>query len=322
VKAYERFHLHVQVDDAAEGRAAIAIAFIANVLVAAAKTVAAMITGSSSLRTEAVHSWVDVGNEGFVVAAARTARRGADERHPLGYGRASYVWSLFASLGMLLAGAVVGVWQGIRQLSDADVANQYLVGYIVIAVSFVLEGYSFLQTVHKVKKDAKEMGRELFHQAFRTSNSPMRAVFTEDFTALISLAIAALGMLLHQITGAAVYDATGSILIGVVMAIAALTLIARNGRYLSGETITAEQRGRVLASIRANPEIERITFVHAEFIGPDRLLLIAGVAINGERSQAELATVLRELERRMMEHKYVGLAILTLATPDEADIVQ
>ena len=321
MKSYERFRLHVQVDEEGEGRATIAIAFVANVLVAAAKTVAAMITGSSSLRTEAVHSWVDVGNEGFVVAAARTARRGADERHPMGYGRASYVWSLFASLGMLLAGAVVGVWQGIRQLGEPDVASDYLIGYVVIGVSFLLEGYSFIQTLRQVRKDADELGRDVFEQAFRTSNSPIRAVFTEDFTALIALVIAALGMLFHQLTGVATYDAIGSILIGLVMAMAALMLISRNGRYLAGQTIAADQRGRVLAALRANAEINRITFVYAEFIGPERLLLLAGVGIAGDHTQAELATILRDLERRVMQHKYVGLAILTLATPEDADLV-
>jgi divalent metal cation (Fe/Co/Zn/Cd) transporter len=116
MRSHERFRLHVAGDDEKRGALMIAVAFVANVLVAIAKTVAAVITGSSSLRTEAVHSWVDVGNEGFVVAAARSARKPADTAHPLGSGRASYVWSMFASLGTLAVGAVVGIWQGVRAL--------------------------------------------------------------------------------------------------------------------------------------------------------------------------------------------------------------
>jgi hypothetical protein len=104
------------------------------------------------------------------------------------------------------------------------------------------------------------------------------------------------------------------------MAIAALMLIARNGRYLASTTIAIEQRGRVLAAIRANPEIDRVTFVYAEFIGPDRLFLIAGFGIRGDHRQAELVMILRTLERRIMEHRYVGLAILTLATADDANL--
>src|SRR4051812_49099604 len=116
MRSHERFRLHVSPDGESEGASVVAVAFIANVLVAIAKTVAAMITGSSSMRTEAVHSWVDVGNEGFVVGATRSAAKPADERHPMGYGRASYIWSMFASIGTLAGGAVVGVWQGVHQL--------------------------------------------------------------------------------------------------------------------------------------------------------------------------------------------------------------
>jgi cation diffusion facilitator family transporter len=322
MKPHERFRLHVQVDAPGKGPSSIAVAFAANVLVAVAKTVAAVITGSSSLRTEAVHSWVDVGNECFVVAAGRTAERPADEGHALGYGRQSYVWSLFASLGMLMVGALVGVWQGVRQLSEPDVSSHYAIGYWVIGLSCVLEGTSFVQTLRQVRKGAEESGRDVFEHALATSNSPMRAVFTEDFTALIALGIAALAMALHQATGVAAYDAAGSILIGVLMAAAGMVLISRNGRYLAGETLAVEQCGRVLASIRANPEIERVTFVFAEFIGPDRLFLMAGVQIAGEQTQAELAVALRELERRIMMHRQVGLAILTLATADDKDMMR
>src|SRR4051794_35250340 len=99
-----RFRSHVPVDDAGEGRAMIIVSFLANVLVAIAKTVTALITRSSPLRTEAVHSLVDVGNECFVVVAARKSLRPADEVRPLGYGRESYVWSLFASIGTLMFG--------------------------------------------------------------------------------------------------------------------------------------------------------------------------------------------------------------------------
>ncbi len=322
MKSYERFRLHVAVDEESEGPSVVAVAFIANVLVAIAKTVAAVLTGSSSMRTEAVHSWVDVGNEGFVVAATRTARKPADEAHPMGYGRASYVWSLFASIGTLAGGAVVGVWQGIQQLSEPDIGAHYLVGYSVIAISFVLEGASFLQTLRKVRKGADALGRDVFEHALQTSNSPMRAVFAEDFTALIALVAAALGMLLHQLTGAAIYDAIGSIVIGVLMLVSALMLIARNARFLAGASLDGPARGRTLALIKSSPDVARITFLYTEFIGPERFLLLAGVGIAGDRDQAELAAILRALERELMKQKYIGLAIMTLATAEDNDLDQ
>lgn len=321
MKSVERFRLHVSVDEEADRPSVVVVAFVANVLVAIAKTVAALLTGSSSMRTEAVHSWVDVGNEGFVVAAARSGRKPADETHPMGYGRASYVWSLFASFGTLVAGAFVGVWQGVRQLGEPDVATHYVVGYVVIAVSFVLEGASFVQTLRQVRKGAAELDRDIFEHALATSNSPMRAVFAEDLTALLGLLAAALGMLLHQLTGAAVYDAVGSIVIGVLMGASALVLISRNARFLAGQSLEPEQRSQVIAIIRAFPDVARVTFLYTEFIGPERFLVMAGVGISGEHTQAELAVILRNIESGLMVEKYVGLAIMTLATAEDADLV-
>jgi len=320
MKSHERFRLRLSVSDKTEGRSVVVFAFIANVVVAIAKTVAAVLTGSSSMRTEAVHSWVDVGNEGFVVAATRAARRSADELHPMGYGRASYVWSMFASIGTLAGGAVVGVWQGIRQLSEPEGGGHYAIGYVVLAVSFLLEGGSFVQTLRQTRKDADKFGRGLFEYVLATSNSPLRAVFAEDLTALIALVAAALGMLLHQLTGSPVYDAIGSIVIGVLMAIAAVIMISGNARYLSGRSLDPTERAQVLALIRALPEVSRVTFLYTEFIGPLRYVIMAGVGIAGDHGQAELATILRTLERKLMQQEYVGLVIMTLATADDADL--
>jgi cation diffusion facilitator family transporter len=313
----DRFRLHVHLDEANEGRAMIIVSFLANVLVATAKTVAAVITRSSSLRTEAVHSWVDTGNECLVVVAACKARRPADDQHTLGYGRESYVWSLFASIGTLLLGAGVGIWQGVHELGEAGGASDYLVGYLVIGVSFALEGVSFVQTIRQLRKGADELGRDLFEHALATSNSTLRAVFTEDFTALVALIVAALGMALHQLTGVAAYDGVGSIVIGLLMVVAAAMLISRNVRLLAGKPIEPAQRARMIAALRAEPEIERVAFLYSEVIGPERLLIIASVTLAGDHTQPELATTLRDLERRLMKHKYVGLAVLTLATHDD-----
>lgn len=149
----------------------------------------------------------------------------------------------------------------------------------------------------------------------------MRAVFAEDFIALISLAIAAAGMALHQLTGDVFYDAAGSILIGALMGVAALVLINSNRHYLEGKALSAEFRAEALALLRSQPEIARVTFLYAEFIGPECLLLMAGVEIAGTHTQAELAIVLRDIEQRIKQHPAVGLAFLSLATADEASAV-
>ena len=119
------------------------IAFGANLLVAIAKTVAAALTSSASLVAEAAHSWADTGNEIFLLVAGRRARRPPDRAHPLGHGREAYVWSLLAAIGLFVAGAAVSLTHGVQELRNPEPASDFVVGYVVLAFSFVVEGISF-----------------------------------------------------------------------------------------------------------------------------------------------------------------------------------
>src|SRR5215471_17319645 len=138
-----------------ESLTTVLVAFGANVLIAVAKSVAAAVTGSASLVAEAAHSWADAGNEIFLMIANRRAHRPADSQHPLGHGREAYVWSLFAALGLFVAGAAVSITHGIQELIHPEPASHFAVGYVVLAVSFVLEGISFLQSVRQAKPEAE-----------------------------------------------------------------------------------------------------------------------------------------------------------------------
>src|SRR5215470_17228696 len=133
------------------------VAFGVNILIAVAKSVAAVVTGSASILAEAAHSWADAGNEVFLLIANRRSRRPPDIAHPFGHGREAYVWSLFAALGLFVAGAAVSVTHGIQELINPEPASHFAVGYVVLAVSFVLEGISFLQSVRQAKPEAESV---------------------------------------------------------------------------------------------------------------------------------------------------------------------
>src|SRR6202042_1634517 len=122
------------------------VAFGVNVGVAAAKSAAAVVTGSASLLAEAAHSWADAGNEIFLMIGNRRSRRPPDLAHPFGHGREAYVWSLVAALGLFVAMATVSVTHKIQELRIPEPAGHFVVGYIVLAVSFILEGVSFIQS--------------------------------------------------------------------------------------------------------------------------------------------------------------------------------
>jgi cation diffusion facilitator family transporter len=296
------------------------VAFLANLLIAIAKSVAAVITASASMLAEAAHSWADAGNEILLLIADRRSDRGRDSRHPMGFGREAYVWSMFAAFGLFTAGAVVSIWHGFQELLKPEEASHYLVAYVVLAIAFVLEGISFIQAMTQARRMAAARDRSVPSFVLNTSNPTLRAVVAEDAAALIGIAIASAGVALHQITGSVVPDAIGSILVGVLLGIVAVVLIDRNRRFLVGETVTSEVRQKVLQNLLDRPDIDRITYLHLEYVGPDRLYLVASVDMAGDDVEHDLAVRLRHVERELEEHEAIEEAVLTLATPDEVSL--
>jgi len=293
------------------------VAFGANLLIAAAKTVAAVLTGSASLTAEAAHSWADSGNEIFLLVANRRSRRPPDPAHPLGYGREAYVWSLFAALGLFVAGAVVSVSQGVEELLRPERASHFVVGYIVLAVSFVLEGTSFLQSVRQAKPEAESLQRDLIEHVLATSDPTLRAVFAEDSAALVGVVIAAAALGLHQLTGSPVPDAVGSILIGLLLAAVALVLINRNRRFLVGQEVDPEVRAAAIRALLEAPEVARVTYLRLEVVGPRMVFVVGDVDLTGDDPEPRLAYRLRALEAKITASPAVAGAVLSLSAPDE-----
>jgi cation diffusion facilitator family transporter len=297
------------------------IAFVANLLIAIAKSIAAAITSSASMLAEAAHSWADAGNEVFLLIADRRSDRRRDSRHPMGFGREAYVWSMFAAFGLFTAGAVVSIWHGIQELIEPEEASNYLVAYVVLVISFILEGISFIQAATQARRLANQRRRSVTDLVLNTSNPTLRAVFFEDAAALIGVAIATLGVAFHQVTGSPTPDAIGSILIGVLLGVIAVVLIDRNRRFLVGEAVRPDVRQKVLQHLLARPDIDRITYLHLEFVGPDRLYLVASVDMAGDDLEHSVAVRLRQVERELEQQEGIEEAVLTLATPDEVSLL-
>src|SRR3954447_20231195 len=293
------------------------VALAANLLVAVAKSVAAGITNSASLTAEAAHSWADTGNEVFLVFANRRAARPPDERHPLGHGREAYVWSLFAALGLFVAGGAVSITHGVNELRAPEPAEDFLVGYVVLAVSFVLEGASFLRSIRQAAPEAEVMHRDLIQHVVVTSDPTLRAVFAEDAAALIGLVLATAGLAAHQVTGSAVPDAAGSIVIGVLLTVVAGVLINRNRRFLVGEEADPRVRAAVLKSLLDLPEVARVTYLRLEVVGPRLLSVIGDVDLAGDDAESHVAVRLRTLEAKLSASPAVAGAVLSLSAPDE-----
>jgi cation diffusion facilitator family transporter len=303
--------------EGSESRTTVLIAFSVNVLVAVAKSAAAAVTGSASMLAEAAHSWADSGNEIFLLIADRRSRRPPDTAHPFGHGREAYVWSLFAALGLFVAGAAVSVTHGVQELVHPEPASDFVVGYAVLAVAFALEAISFGQSLRQAKPEAQTLQRDLIEHVLATSDPTLRAVFAEDAAALAGLLIAAAGLLAHQLTGSPVPDATGSILVGVLLAVVALVLINRNRRYLVGQEADPRVRAAAVQALMDDAEVARVTYLRLEFVGPRMVSVVGDVDLAGDDTESHLAVRLRALEARISASPAVAGAVLSLSAPDE-----
>lgn len=156
---------------------------------------------------------------------------------------------------------------------------------------------------------------------FRTSDPTLRAVFAEDAAALVGLAIAFVGVLLHQVTGSATYDAIGSILVGVLLGVVAIVLINQNRRFLLGQAVDDAVQQRVLRDLLAHGNIDRVTYLHVEYTGPVQLFLVAAVDFTGDDVESSVAVALRQLENELERDPRIAEAVLTLSAPGDADLV-
>ena len=301
-----------------ESTLTVVIAFGANLLIAVAKSIAALVTGSASIAAEVAHSLADTGNEVFLYVAERRSSRAKDATHPLGYGREAYVWSMYAAFGLFAAGAAVSILHGVQSLADPEPATDWAVAYAVLAVAFVLEGVSFVRAYRQARAAAQQRGTGTLQSVLASSNPTLRAVFAEDAAALIGLAIAFLGVLLHQVTGSPVYDAIGSILVGVLLGVVAVVLINRNRRFLVGQETDPAVSRSMVAFLNARDEIERVTYLHLEFVGASRVFLVAAVDLVGDDSESNVAVALRTVETALERNPHIEKAVLTLSVPADA----
>lgn len=307
-------------DSDRESTLTVLLALIANFLIAVAKSVAAMITGSASMLAEAAHSWADAGNEVLLVIANRRSTKAANAEHPLGYGRESYVWSMFAALGLFALGAGVSITHGVQELVHSDPSSDFAIAYVVLGIAFVLEAVSFRQAFRQLREEAAEVDRTLLEHALHTSDPTVRAVFAEDAAALIGLVIAFTGVLLHQITESPVPDAIGSIAVGVLLGGVAVLLIDRNRRFLVGEQASPQLRSAALTTLLELPDVERVTFLRMEFLGPRQVYLVACVDLVGDFEESRIAHTLRDLAARLEESSYIAKAVLSLSTAEEPSL--
>ncbi|HEX6754761.1 MAG TPA: cation diffusion facilitator family transporter [Mycobacteriales bacterium] len=299
-----------------ESTGTVLVALGANLAIAVAKITAGLLSGSSAMLAEGAHSVADTTNQVFLLASLRLGRRPADETHPFGYGKERFFWSLLAAVGIFVTGAAFSVYEGVHGLLSGESSSEghYLVSYLVLLVSFVAEGISWLRAVAQLRKEARERGRGLLEHVRVSSDPTVKTVFSEDSAALVGLMLAAAGLALHQLTGAAWWDAAAAIAIGVLLAVVAYLLGRDTKELLIGEAAPEPVRRALTAELAAPPEVDRVVEVRTMLVGPARLLIAARLDMADNLRADEVEDVTDRIERELKErHPQISEVFLAVS---------
>jgi cation diffusion facilitator family transporter len=285
-----------------ESTTTVVVAAAANLGIAVAKGVAGALSGSAAMISESAHSLADTANELLLLVAVKRSDRPADERHPFGYGRERYFWTLLAAVGICVGGGVFSVMQGINELRQAgDEGGHFILSYVILGISFALESVSWLQVRSQLRNDARRMSRGMREQLQATSDPAVTTVFLEDSAALVGLLIAATGIALHQATGSHIWDGLASLAIGLLLVGAGVFLGRQNQRLRIGEAADPRLREALTAQLATYEEIDSVDEVLTSIIGRGEVLVAARIDLDDTLSAAQVEALARRIEREVIE---------------------
>ncbi len=299
-----------------ESRATVLVALTINLLIAAAKGAAALLTGSSALLAESAHSVADTGNEAFLLVALRRSRRPPDQTHPFGYGAERFYWSLLAAIGIFVAGGVAAIYEGVRHLNEPEPLVRPLVGYGVLVVSLALEATSWLTAYRQLSSESRGRGLPLGAYIRRTTDPTPTTVFYEDSAAVVGIGFALVGVALHQLTGSAMPDALASIAIGVLLVVVAVRLASRERELLTNQSASPAVVAAIRQRLESAPGVRTVPRLEVLVIGPNTLLVTGEVGVGepvgaGADGDEEVTTLLAHLRDQLRSRPGVAEVYLT-----------
>ncbi|MFI7148365.1 cation diffusion facilitator family transporter [Nonomuraea sp. NPDC050022] len=294
-------------DNSGESLGTVLVAGGANLAIAVAKLIAGLIGGSAAMLSEAAHSAADTVTELLLLVSVRRGQRPADSRHPFGHGKAGFFWAMMAAVATLVGGAGFSITHGVHEISHGERLGNLIPSYIVLALSFAIEGVSFLNALAQLRREARRHDVSPFRLVSITSDTALKAVVYEDAAALIGLVIAALGLLGYQVTGSPVWDGAASIAIGVLLLVAALTLIRSNVSLLIGQSAPGPVEEEIRAVLAGQPEVESVVELLTMMLGPGRFLVAAKIDFRDDATAAGVEIACDELERRLRD-RYPGIS--------------
>ena len=285
---------------ASGGGKAIIAAFLANMGIALAKFIAWLISGSASMLAEAIHSVADSGNQLLLLLGGRRAKRAADREHPFGYGRERYVYAFVVSIILFSVGGLFSIYEGVEKLIHPHEVTNYWIPIAVLVIAIVLESFS-LRTAIKESNHVRARGQSWVSFVRHSKAPELPVVLLEDIGALIGLVFALFGVGMTAITHNPLFDALGTLMIGTLLIVIAITLGIETKSLLVGEGATVADHDRIVGAITDGPEIEKIIHIKTLYLGPDELLVAAKLGFPSDKPLAAVAADIDRIETRVRD---------------------
>ncbi len=283
---------------ASSGTTAILAAFLANLAIAVTKFIAFLLTRSSSMLAESIHSVADASNQLLLILGGKRARRDATPQHPFGYGRERYIYAFIVSVVLFSVGGLFALYEGYHKFSHPEpITSWHWLPIVVLVVAIGLETGSFITAI---KESNKVRGAASWVSFVRHAKAPeLPVVLLEDLAALLGLFLALGGVSLTLITGDGTWDGVGTIAIGVLLVMVAAFLAVETKSLLLGESATAEHTAAIEHAILDGPQASSIIHLKTMHLGPDELLVAAKVAVKHSDTATRIADGIDAVESRI-----------------------
>ena len=281
------------------GTRTIVTALIANFTISIAKFFGFVITSSSAMLAEAVHSLADTSNQALLLLGKKRSKKSPSAERPFGFGRERFFWAFVVSLVLFSLGSMYAVYEGIEKIRHPHEIESLWWALAILLFAMVMEAYAF-QTA--VKESRLYKGNHSWKSFIRRSRIPeLPVVLLEDFGALMGLVFAFVCVLIADVTGNAIWDGIGTLSIGILLGLIAIILAIETKSLLIGEGALPEQSMRIENAIISSPEVSSLIDMRTEYLGPETLLVAAKIEFSGETSPSDISADVDTIENRIRE---------------------
>jgi len=287
---------------------AVYAALFGNLGIAISKLIAALFTGSTSMWAETYHSFSDTLNQILLLIGIRTSKKKVSERHPFGYGKEQFFWSFIVSMLIFGISGFISLDRGIASLINPQLyqIENLSINYIILAISFVFEANALRIAFFSFKKTIEERGDKLklstLVAEFKESkDTSVLTVIVEDTAALLGIIVAAVALFLTEITRDRIFDAIGSLIIGLLLMAFAVFLARENKELLIGESISRREYKMISAIVSKIPEVNRIISIRSMHLAPEDVLIAIEVALADNLDTDAIESVIDNIESKVRE---------------------